>query len=218
MRRDPTGPFDSSAHASAIAWVASFLPLLLIALLGFAGPAQALTVPGPSSPLPALLAAPAVEEDEGDEAEVSEDEEFEADECEGDEAEECEEVVEAAAPPECLLSSADATVSVFGRRDRIRLLIRYATASPTVVTVAYGLHGAKGSLFLDSTKKHFGKSGVLHIDRRLTEAQMAKAVAARDFTVRIRALQAPGWCQSYFDRHLTLRRATPSGLSWQQPE
>jgi hypothetical protein len=193
------------------------LVLISIALLGTAGPARGLSVPAPTAPaLPPLLAAPAGEEEEAWEAEASEEEEAETEECEGDETDECEVEASGQAPPECLLSSADAAIFAAANRDRIRLQIRYASLAPTPVTVAYGLHGSKGALFLGSVKKHFGKRGVLRLNRSLTEAQMAKVMAARDFTVRIRALKAPGWCQPVFDRHLTLRRATPSGISWQQ--
>lgn len=200
-----------------------FASLALIALLGFAGSAPALTIPGSGgSTLPLVLAAPA-EEDEESEAEASEEEEVESEECEAFEEEECEEeestggsVVEA--PPECLLSSAEVTVFASGNRDRVRLQVRYRTSSPTAVTVAYGLHGSKGSLYLGSEKKRFGKKGVLRLNKSLTEAQMEKVVVAKDFTVRIRALGAPGWCQPFFDRHLDVRRATPSGLTWLSSE
>jgi hypothetical protein len=43
---------------------------------------------------------------------------------------------------------------------------------------------------------------------------MAKVIAAREFTVRIRPLAAPRWCRPHLERHLDVRRATPSGLTW----
>ena len=43
---------------------------------------------------------------------------------------------------------------------------------------------------------------------------MEKVWAARDFSVRLRVLDAPRWCGSYFDRHLDVRRATRRGLTW----
>ncbi len=200
-----------------------FAVLASIVLLGLAGPAQALAAPIQLGPvLPPVSAAPAAEEEEG-EAEASEDDEAEGEDewCEVvEDEEECEETESESssveAPPECLLSSAEATVFAAANRDRVRLQVRYKTASPTTVTVAYGLHGAKGPLFLGSEKKRFGKKGVLRLNRSLTEAQMAKVVAAKDFAVRIRALGAPGWCQPFFDRQLDVRRATPSGFSWEQ--
>jgi hypothetical protein len=205
----------------------SKLPLLALAtivLLGLTGPAQALALPTVDGPtLPRLFSAPAAEEDEG-EAATSEGEEVEGEGewCEALEAEEeCEEAEgesSSMTPPECVLSSAEATVFAAANQDRVRLQVRYRIAVPTTVTIAYGLHGAKGSLFLGSEKKRFGKKGVLRLNRNLTEAQMAKVVAAKDFTVRLRPTGAPGWCQPFFERQLDLRHATPSGFSWEQSE
>jgi len=195
------------------------LALALIALLGSAGTAPALSVPDPtSSAPPPLLAAPADEEEDAGEAEASEEEGAEDEECEEDEEgeEECKGEADGDAPPECLLSSVDARIFTSGNRDQVRLQVRYTSASPTTVTLAYGLHGPKGSLFLGNAKKHFGRKGVLRMSRNLTEAQMAKVKAAREFTIRIRALKAPGWCSSFFEHHLKLRRATPGGVSWQR--
>jgi hypothetical protein len=220
MRRKPVVIADRDAPATRIAWWASFCATLaLIALLGMAKSAQALDAPSASG-LPAVALVSAADEEEEGEAETSEDEELEAEECEADEEEECEEETAGAdeAPSECLLSSAEATIFVPGNRDQVRLQLRYATTSSTAVTIAYGLHGAKGSLYLGSERKRLGKEGVLRLSKSLTEAQMAKVTAAKDFTVRIRAPQAPGWCQPLFDRHLNVRRATPGGLSWQQRE
>ncbi len=189
-------------------------PLVLlfsIALLCLTASAQALALPG--DPLPSVLAAPADEEEEG-EAAASEEEEIEAEECEEEEEGECDEEDGVEAPAECLLSTAEPTIFASGNRDKVRLQIRYTTASPTAVAIDYGLHGSKGSLFLGSEKKRFGKKGVLRLNRSLTEPQMEKVMAAKDFSVRLRVPAAPRWCQSYFDRHLDVRRATPRGLTW----
>jgi hypothetical protein len=216
MRRRPTTA--SQDAALSMAWWASLLAtLLLIAILGLAVSAQAEAVPAAGWPgAPAL----ALDDEIGDEeAEASEDEEFEAEECEDGEEAECEDdEAHAEAPPECLLSSARATVSAIPNRDRVRLQIGYTTTSPTVVAVAYGLHGARGSLHLGSEKRQFARQGVLRLTRSLTEAQMAKVMAARGFTVRLRAPAAPRHCQQLFERQLDVRRATPGGLVWQQSE
>jgi hypothetical protein len=194
------------------------LLLAPIAVLGFAASAQALSVPGPGLPIPpTLLAAPFEEEEEEVDADASEDEELEAEACEDGEEAECEEWEhDAQASTECPLTGVEATVLASGNRDRIRLQVRYASAFPTAVSIAYGLRGADGSLFLGSARKRFDGKGVLRLDRGLTEAQMVKVMAARDFTVRIRALEAPGRCQAVVRRHLNVRRATPNGLSWRQ--
>ena len=86
------------------------------------------------------------------------------------------------------------------------------------MAIEYGLHGARGSLFLGKAKKRLGRKGVLRLNRGLTEDQMAKVMAAREFTVRLRVPAAPAWCGTYFDRHLDLRRATPRGLAWLSSE
>jgi hypothetical protein len=216
MRRKLIAAVGSETHAVRLAWWASFLATLaLIALLGLAKSAQALSL---SDPGPGLVpaAAPAEEGEEG-EAEASEDAELEAEECDADEGE-CEEEGTPLAPAECLVSSADSTILAFGNRDKVRLQIRYTTSFPTAVAVDYGLHGTKGSLFLGGEKKRFGKEGVLRLNKSLAEAQMAKVMAARDFTVRVRALAAPRWCRPFFEHHLTIRRATPRGLTWLQAE
>jgi hypothetical protein len=221
MRRTPA-PTSDETSAARLAWWASFLATLaLVAVLGMAKSAQALTLPATSGAgaIPALAApvAEAAEEDET-EAEASEDEEFEAEACETGEEEECEDESGLEAPPECLLSSARATIFASGNSDRVRLQLRYTTTSPTAVAVDYGLHGGRGSLYLGGEKKRFARKGVLRLNRSLTEAQMSKVMAAKDFTVRIRVPAAPRYCQSLFERHLNVRRATPRGLTWLQSE
>jgi hypothetical protein len=190
--------------------------LALVGALAPTGSAAALT-PTPPDGLDATTILAAVEDEEEGEAEASEEEILESEDCDPEE-EECEEESAGEAPPECLLTSVRPTILVSAASGRVRLQVRYAASSPVAVAVSYGLHGAKGSLFLGSERKRFGKKGVLRLNRGLTVAQTAKAMAAKDFTVRIRVLEAPAGCQSVFDRHLTLRRATPSGLSWQARE
>jgi hypothetical protein len=206
----------------ALAWWAAFLATLaLVALLGLAKSAQALTVPAPQSFALATALAPPFEEEDEDETEAgsSDDEEFEFEDCEADEEpgeDECDEG--GSAPAECQLSDAEASVSASPNRDRVSLKVRYATAAPTAVSLDYGLHGAKGSLFLGATKKKLGKQGILRLTRTLTEAQMTKVLAAKGFTVRLRVPGTPGYCQAFFDHQLDVRRATPSGLTWLQSE
>lgn len=220
MRRKPAVATEHEAAPIRSAWWASFLvTLALIALLGMVKSAQALT-PFPANGTGATtgLVAVADEEEEEGEAEASEDEELEAEECVENEEEECEEEGTSAAPAECLLSSADATIFAASNRDRVRLQVRYTSTAPTPVALAYGLHGSKGSLFLGDEKKRFARRGVLRLEKNLTEAQMARVMAAKSFTVRLRVLDAPAYCQSFFERQLDVRRATPTGLSWQQSE
>jgi hypothetical protein len=214
MRRKPPTISGDDAAIRFAWWAAFFATLTLVAVLCVARSAQALTAP----PGGGAILAPAsswTEEDE-EEAEASEDEGFEDENCGVEEDEECEdESGEAEAPGECLLSTAEPTVLASANKDTVRLQVRYTTSSPTTVAVAYGLHGGKGSLFLGDDKKPFGKRGVLRLSRHLSESQMAKVMAAKGFTVRLRAPAAPGYCKEFFDYQLDVRRATPSGLSWQ---
>jgi hypothetical protein len=215
MRRKHSAVSSDEVAAVRFAWWAAFFATLtLVAVLGLAKSAQALTVPAAGGPGIAV-AAPSDDELE-DEAESSEGEGFEAEGCETDE--ECEDEGPSEAPPECLLSSAEATVFAAAGKNQVRLQVRYRTTAPTDVSLDYGLHGGKGSLYLGGERKRFSNHGVLHLTRSLTAAQMAKVMAARNFTVRLRVPAAPGYCQAFFDRQLDIRRATPSGLSWQQSE
>ena len=219
MRRKLTATAHDEATAVRFAWwVAFFATLTLVAVLGLARSAQALTVPAGTPGIVAAPAPPSDDEEFEDEAEASEDEGFEFEECEADEEECGEEEGRPEAPPECLLSTAEVTVFATANKDRVRLQVRYTTSTPTAVAVAYGLHGGKGSLYLGDETKHFSSRGVLHLARSLTEAQMAKVLAAKGFTVRLRVPAAPGYCQAFFDHQLDVRRATPTGLSWQQSE
>lgn len=220
MRRRPALAASPEDHAARFAWWVAFLvTICLVAALGLARSAQAATAPGPALPTLSLLAF-----DDEDEAEASEDDEgFEFEFCEDeDEAEYCEAEEDGPggpeAPPECLLSSAQASVSATPNRDRVKLQIRYSMSSPSAVAVDYGLHGAKGSLFLGSERRQLGRSGVLRLSEDLSEIQMTKVLAAKNFVVRLRVPAAPRYCQSLFDRQLDVRRATPAGLTWQQSE
>jgi hypothetical protein len=219
MRRKQTVAGHYSP-APRLAWCASFFAILaLIALLGVAKSGQALTIP-PTRGAEAVASGGEGEGEDGEE-EQSEAEECEEDEV-GDEGEEAEEGCGSkgqgspTAPRACPLSSAKATVFVLSKRDKVRLQIGYTTTRPTAVAVAYGLHGGRGSLELGGGKKRFANQGVLRLTKSLTAAQMAKVLAARGFTVRIRVLATPPNCHSVFVRQLTVKRATSGGATWLQ--
>lgn len=209
---------DPGEHAVAVARWASFLATIaLIALLGLAKSAQALTAPAPSGSVAvAAVAPPAEAEDEG---ETSEDDgSEEAGECE-EEDEECEEETDSPGPPEeCLLSSASAAVSASVSHSKVRLAVRYTAFAAAVVDVDYRLRGSKGALTLDGDTKHFGKVGVFRATAIPSEAQMVKIAAAREFIVQLHAVNAPRYCDRLFERHLTVRRAAPGGLTWLDSE
>jgi hypothetical protein len=225
MRRKPDLLGEQEDHALRFAWGIAFIATLaLVAVLGLARSAQALTLPvgpaqaliGAPAPPPAAAASPSPATfDEEKEAEASEDEESEFVECE--DFEECEEDGDnPEAPPECLLDSAEATVFAASNHDRVRLQVRYTATSPTPVAFDYGLHGSKGSLYLGGEKKRLSRHGIIRLDTDLTETQMAKVLAAKNFTVRLRVPAAPRYCQPLFERQLDVRRALPSGLAWEQ--
>jgi hypothetical protein len=217
-RRVTTAPSDEATAIRFAWWAAFFTTLTLVAVLGIAKSAQALTLPPMGTPGTVAAPAPAADEFE-DEAEASDDEGFEDENCGVEEGEECEdESGGPEAPEECLLTSAQATIAVAANHDRVRLQVLYATFTPTVAAVDYGLHGSKGLLYLGGEKTRLAKQGVLRLTRNLTEAQMAKVMAAKGFTVRLRVPAAPGYCKAFFDYQLDVRRATPSGLSWRPAE
>jgi hypothetical protein len=219
MRSRHAAAAGDGARIARLAWLVSFLATLaLVAILSMARSAQALTVAAPGSKGAALLAASPVDF-ESDAEDESEEEPEEDEECEADEEETCEEGPDdPEAPSECLLRSAEATIFASPAQDRLRLVVRYAAVAPAMVAVDYGLHGSKGSLYLGQSRKRFAKAGVVRETETLSESQMAKVVAAKDFTVQLFPLDAPNFCRHYFDRHLTVRHAAPSGLIWAAPE
>jgi hypothetical protein len=203
-----------------------WLAALIIAIFSVAvvvGPAQnaaaAQTLPAAG---PAAFGPFELEEDEGEEGE---EDEAEADECEyEDEAleEACEErqedkEVEAAEAEECRLESAEATVAAVPGRNQLRLTVRYKTFEPSAVAIGLGLRGTKGALALGTETAHFGRSGTLHSTQTLTAPQMARALAAREYTVAVHALNTPGFCGVLFERHLTARKGAGAALQWSDP-
>lgn len=152
--------------------------------------AQAQTLPA-GEPGTVLAAAPPAEEDQPPEAEK----------------EEGEEEIE-----ECTLSSAEASVSANLESDTVRLVVRYRTFSPAAVAIECRLHGGGGSLSLGRSTRRFSRSGVFRETERLSASRMAKVMAAREFTVELRAVNSPGFCRDLFDQRLSARHATGAGL------
>lgn len=212
-----------------LAWFGAVAAAVLL-LAGFARAAAAQPLPPLPPAGPALLLGHDDFEEEDDEAEDdSGDEEGDeaegADECESeDEAaeERCEEEVEEREAEEeeaeeCRIESASATVSALPARNQVRLTVRYKTFEPTLVAVDLRLRGGKGALDLGTETAHFGRSGTLHGSRTLTEPQVARALAAREFTVGLVAVNTPHFCQGRFDRHLTSRSSTGAAMQWSDP-
>lgn len=221
MRREtPETIGEHGPTAVRIGWWVSFVATLaLVFALGLAKSAQATTLPDPSGAIPSVVLPDP--EEEADEVAEEEDEGWEYEECEVGEDEEeveCEEEeLEEATPPECLLSSAVATVSASPARDTVRLSVRYTARASATVTVGFRLRGSKGALKLGADQKRFKRAGVFRQTERLSEAQMKKVLAAKDFTVELAAVNTPRYCHRYFDRHLTVKRASGAGLTWSEP-
>jgi hypothetical protein len=212
---------DIAAGLARLAWIAPLLfGLALLALLCAPQPGYALV----ESPPVAGLIEPDEEpfEDSEDEA-TCEEFELEAKEEELELEEPCEETEErskqnAVAPPECLLQTASARIFTQTARDQISLVIGYTSSVPANVTVAYRLKGGKGALNLGQTKHHFSRQGVFRITDKLNDSQMEKVRAARDFEVRIRIPSAPGYCRSYYTRHLDAKHKTHGQVVWFQSQ
>jgi hypothetical protein len=190
------------------------LPLLvvLLALFAFAAPAQALGLPV----LPAAISDPEEEADEaGADASETEpeggcwevaDEDFEA--CIDAEAEKQE--AEEAAEEECILEDATARVSASPGNNTIRITIHYRAIAPASVSIKAKLRGSKGRLSLGSSRARFRRSGAFHDSFGLSEKQMEKALAAREFAIDLQAVNTPGSCRF----HLTAHRGGSSKRLW----
>jgi hypothetical protein len=218
MREKPSIASEHDAQLTRLAWSSFVATIALVAVLGMARSAQALTLPV-LGPVGTGAAAPPANEDPEAEAEDDEGEEIELEdeECE-EEEEECEPEDGPEAPAECVLSSASASVSASLASDKVRLIVRYTSLSPTTVAVSSWLRGSKGPLALGGDKKHFARKGSFRQTLTLSEAQMAKVLAAKDFTVQLRPAGAPRYCNALLDRHLTVRHAGPGKLTWSDPE
>ncbi|HMI81296.1 MAG TPA: hypothetical protein VK480_05865 [Solirubrobacterales bacterium] len=196
------------------------LVLLLLSLLtavASAASAHALSLPDPGQV--GTLAAPGDEEEDEDEEAAEEDDEEAEDAsedgedsliaalraCEGAADEEgCEErVTKETEAEECLLESADASVKASPGSGKVRLTVRYRSFEPISVSVDARLRGAKGGLRLGQDRTRFRRSGVYRDTFKLGERQMAKALAARKFTIDLQAAGTPGYCAV----HLTASRA-----------
>ena len=145
--------------------------LALVAVLGVAKSAQAADAPPARRARPRAVAGTSTTKRTKTKPKRSEDEEArEAEECvEDEDEEECEEDEDGDAarrPPECLLSSAEAT-RLRRRQHATGSASRSATRPPPrpPSRVDYGLHGSKGSLYLGGEQQRFGRQGVLRADR-----------------------------------------------------
>jgi hypothetical protein len=170
--------------------------LLLSALLGAAS-AQASSLTVLTQPLP--FVAIDEEEAEEDEAAEAEDEEEEFCTLEEEEEELCEEEEEFAPKgkdkgDECLLKSANASITANPGKRRLRLTVHYKTLKPATVNVEASLQGPKGAVQLGTDHARFRRSGVYRDTFSLAEKQAKKALAAREFSVELHVVNSPSSC------------------------
>lgn len=195
-------------------WAAFFATLIVVAALGLVSSAGAAVPPSSGGILETPAGDPFAEDEE--EAEEEEPCEWEEDEWAWEaciEAEEAEAEAEARAS-ECKLASAVATVSARPARKRVLLTIRYRTFSPALVNVRFGLRGNRGGLGFGAERKRFHRSGAYRDSIRVGPGQLAKVLAAREFTVQLHAVNAPRHCRPLFKLRLDRRRQTPRGPLW----
>lgn len=198
-----------------LAWWAAFLTTVALIVLLNAVRADAAALPGSAPSLPAIAGLQAEEAEEdlvGEEGEEVEEE----GECAADEEEaECLEGAEGERPPpECLLTSASATVSVHPHSRRVVLTVHYTAPVATRALISYRLRGAHGGLAMGSEHRQLAGTGAFRDAEAVTPAKMTRVLGAKSFTVEIRPLGAPAYCGGYFSQSLTVRRATAHGPVW----
>jgi hypothetical protein len=210
-----TPPPAESARLARIAWFLSFaVTVAVIAGLLLVKSAQAATTPVADPPLAGVvLLAEEEEEDEGFEFEESDEG---AEESEGEDEEGSEGATGREPPEECGLRTARGAVVADESRSALSTQVSYTSFEPVKVAIALQLNG--GSLTLWRDHKRLGESGVLHASERLGRGQLAKVLAARNFELTIKVLDAPGYCKRYSDRHLKARRAVGDQVTWMQSD
>jgi hypothetical protein len=196
--------------AGLLAAASAVLAIVLLA-------AVALPLRAPAGP-PAPVAADA-------EAESAAEEELEEEEWEVElEEEELEEEAFEASgtagptvlPPECTLRTADPSVAASPANGRLRLTLRYSTEFPARIGVEYWLKGSKGSLKLGATKHLLGKRGVLRLNNRLDDRELAKLRAARTFVVHLDVPAVDSHCKPYLTFRLGSKHRQGPRTTWSE--
>jgi hypothetical protein len=199
------------------------LPIFLLLALLIIGPAQALSAPSAALTLPIEEEAEELEEEGGEEPE---EEESAApttpaageEECEWfvEEGENCAEATKKAEAEElaeaegCVLEDATGAVAVNPGNDTARLTIHYKTYKPSAVAIDTRLRGNRGGLHLGASHARFRRAGVFHDSFGLNEKEMARALAAREYAIELRAVNTPPSCAL----HLTTHRGGARKLLW----
>ncbi|HTT96246.1 MAG TPA: hypothetical protein VMF55_16360 [Solirubrobacterales bacterium] len=204
---------------------------LILTLLAVPDLSQAAAAPAPAIPHLALRVATGAEEfdDEGEELEREDCEDLggvlgfeeEAEE-EEFEIEECEEEVRSkkpgavAAPEQCRVRSAESSITTLPGADRIELTVRYLTYRPSTVSLGLKLKDAKGSLPIETSTRHLGKNGILHLTTKVSDAVMERAAKAKEFDVALRPAQTPGYCGTLLEQRLDARHPVGSSRVFTQ--
>jgi hypothetical protein len=217
MRRRLTVHRLAPGHAPSnrLAWWAAFLTTVaLIVLLNVVRADAAAPPVGPSFPVFADLEPeeePAEEEEEEEETEGQLGER----ECEAGEVAACSGEAEEDRPPrECRLAATSAMVAAYPHGRRVVLIVRYTARVATRVEISYRLRGTRGGLRMAGDRARFAGTGSLRDARTATPAQMTRVLGAKSFSVEIRPLGAPAYCQAYFDHRLSVKRTTARGAVW----
>lgn len=193
-------------RAARMAWLFAFLlTLALVAGLGLARSSNAATAPAK-----APVDSPSFEAEE-EECAADEPECDEGEECEWDEECEAEDGDEGEAPAECLLTSAQPQVTVSGAQQRLRLSVRYTVEAPVEVAVSLRASGGRGGLTIATEKHRLNHSGSFQDTTGLSASETERALAADEFTIRLRAIGAPWSCHRYDFRHLTVKHQGRGG-------
>jgi len=114
------------------------------------------------------------------------------------------------APEPCVVERAESTIETLPGSNRIKLTVRYKNYETGAVAIGLKLKDHKGSLALEHTSRHLGRSGTLHLTTKLGDAEMERAEEAREFDVALRAPGTPGYCGDMLEQHL---KAAPSSAA-----
>jgi len=171
------------------------LILALLALFAFAAPAPALSLPDVVGD-PAGTAAEEADETEDGKDGVEEDgctieDEEDVQLC----AEIAEEERESEEAEECILEDATAKLAPRPGSRTVQLVIHYKALAPASIAIDTRLRGPHGGLHLGAEHTHFRRAGVYRDSFVLSDKQMERALAAREFTVSLQAVNTPRYCR-----------------------
>lgn len=124
------------------------------------------------------------------------------------EAEEWEKAAAAGVLPEvCTVRTFHPTAVASTPHNQVLLTIGYTAYESTDAKIGYGF---KGGPSLGTAKRHLGEQGTLHLDKRLSDSQMAKLQSANKLTVQIDVPETPARCKSFYAVDLSASHASKS--------